>query len=147
MQETVPTKTLFDLRLLYVEDDEQVRTIMSRILKRRFTTIIDAKDGKEAFDIYQSENVDMMIVDMNLPLLNGLELCSYVREADEDIPIMMLTAFEQTDCLIKALEIGVDKFLFKPINIEIFDKQLKILARRALLFKHHLGVSYDSAFA
>ena len=85
-------------------------------------------------------NVDIAIVDMNIPLLNGLELCMRIRETNEDMPIMMITAFDQSDCLLKALEIGVDRFLFKPINMEILDRQLKILARRAILFKQALGV-------
>lgn len=131
---------LFDLRLLYVEDDEQAQLVMQRILKRRFSDIVSAKDGQEALDVFLNGNVDIAIVDMNIPLLNGLELCMRIREKNEDMPIMMITAFDQSDCLLKALEIGVDRFLFKPINMEILDKQLKILARRAILFKQSLGV-------
>ncbi|MBD5168189.1 MAG: response regulator [Helicobacter sp.] len=133
-------KNLFDLRLLYVEDDEQAQLVMQRILKRRFADIVSAKDGQEALDVFLKGNVDIAIVDMNIPLLNGLELCMRIRETNEDMPIMMITAFDQSDCLLKALEIGVDRFLFKPINMEILDRQLKILARRAILFKQALGV-------
>lgn len=140
MQKATQLKNLFDLRLLYVEDDEQAQLIMQRILKRRFSDIVSAKDGQEALDVFLEGNVDIAIVDMNIPLLNGLELCMRIREKNEDMPIMMITAFDQSDCLLKALEIGVDRFLFKPINMEILDRQLKILARRAILFKQYLGV-------
>lgn len=140
MQKATQLKNLFDLRLLYVEDDEQAQLVMQRILKRRFSDIVSAKDGQEALDVFLEGNVDIAIVDMNIPLLNGLELCMRIREKNEDMPIMMITAFDQSDCLLKALEIGVDRFLFKPINMEILDKQLKILARRAILFKQYLGV-------
>lgn len=131
-------KTHFDLRLLYVEDDEQVSAVMQRILKRRFSEVACAKDGQEALEIFTNGNVDMMIVDMNIPLLNGLELCTKVREINEDIPIIMLTAFDQSDCLSQAIEIGIDRFLSKPISTEALDKHLKILARRAILYKQHL---------
>ncbi len=140
MQKATQLKNLFDLRLLYVEDDEQAQLVMQRILKRRFADIVSAKDGQEALDVFLGGNVDIAIVDMNIPLLNGLELCMRIREKNEDMPIMMITAFDQSDCLLKALEIGVDRFLFKPINMEILDRQLKILARRAILFKQSLGV-------
>ncbi len=140
MQKATQLKNLFDLRLLYVEDDEQAQLVMQRILKRRFADIVSAKDGQEALDVFLKGNVDIAIVDMNIPLLNGLELCMRIRETNEDMPIMMITAFDQSDCLLKALEIGVDRFLFKPINMEILDRQLKILARRAILFKQALGV-------
>ncbi|MDE7318000.1 MAG: response regulator [Helicobacter sp.] len=140
MQKATQLKNLFDLRLLYVEDDEQAQLVMQRILKRRFSDIVSAKDGQEALDVFLEGNVDIAIVDMNIPLLNGLELCMRIREKNEDMPIMMITAFDQSDCLLKALEIGVDRFLFKPINMEILDRQLKILARRAILFKQYLGV-------
>lgn len=140
MQKATQLKNLFDLRLLYVEDDEQAQLVMQRILKRRFSDIVSAKDGQEALDVFLEGNVDIAIIDMNIPLLNGLELCMRIRERNEDIPIMMITAFDQSDCLLKALEIGVDRFLFKPINMEILDRQLKILARRAILFKQYLGV-------
>ncbi len=140
MQKATQLKNLFDLRLLYVEDDEQAQLVMQRILKRRFSDIVSAKDGQEALDVFLEGNVDIAIIDMNIPLLNGLELCMRIRERNEDMPIMMITAFDQSDCLLKALEIGVDRFLFKPINMEILDKQLKILARRAILFKQYLGV-------
>ena len=139
MQKATQLKNLFDLRLLYVEDDEQAQ-LVQRILKRRFADIVSAKDGQEALDVFLKGNVDIAIVDMNIPLLNGLELCMRIRETNEDMPIMMITAFDQSDCLLKALEIGVDRFLFKPINMEILDRQLKILARRAILFKQALGV-------
>ena len=138
MQKATQLKNLFDLRLLYVEDDEQAQLVMQRILKRRFADIVSAKDGQEALDVFLKGNVDIAIVDMNIPLLNGLELCMRIRETNEDMPIMMITAFDQSDCLLKALEIGVDRFLFKPINMEILDRQLKILARRAILFKQAL---------
>lgn len=140
MQKATQLKNLFDLRLLYVEDDEQAQLVMQRILKRRFSDIVSAKDGQEALNVFLEGNVDIAIVDMNIPLLNGLELCMRIREKNEDMPIMMITAFDQSDCLLKALEIGVDRFLFKPINMEILDRQLKILARRAILFKQYLGV-------
>ena len=140
MQKATQLKNLFDLRLLYVEDDEQAQLVMQRILKRRFADIVSAKDGQEALDVFLKGNVDIAIVDMNIPLLNGLELCMRIRETNEDMPLMMITAFDQSDCLLKALEIGVDRFLFKPINMEILDRQLKILARRAILFKQALGV-------
>lgn len=140
MQKATQLKNLFDLRLLYVEDDEQAQLVMQRILKRRFSDIVSAKDGQEALDVFLEGNVDIAIIDMNIPLLNGLELCMRIRERNEDMPIMMITAFDQSDCLLKALEIGVDRSLFKPINMEILDKQLKILARRAILFKQYLGV-------
>ena len=140
MQKATQLKNLFDLRLLYVEDDEQAQLVMQRILKRRFADIVSAKDGQEALDVFLKGNVDIAIVDMNIPLLNGLELCMRIRETNEDMPIMMITAFDQSDCLLKALEIGVDRFLFKPINMEVLDRQLKILARRAILFKQALGV-------
>lgn len=140
MQKPTQLKNLFDLRLLYVEDDEQAQSVMQRILKRRFSDIVSAKDGQEALDVFLEGNIDIAIVDMNIPLLNGLELCMRIREKNEDMPIMMITAFDQSDCLLKALEIGVDRFLFKPISMEILDRQLKILARRAILFKQSLGV-------
>ncbi len=129
-------QTLFELKLLYAEDDKSVQEIMKKILSNRFKDIICVCDGQEALEIYSQECIDLMIIDMDMPRLNGLDFCRIVRESNDDIPIMMLTAFNQTEYLIEALQIGIDRFLFKPIKTSTLDKQLKTLVKRAFLLKN-----------
>ncbi|RAX57797.1 hypothetical protein CCZ01_04945 [Helicobacter monodelphidis] len=143
MSVTSSDRSLFELTLLYAEDDKSIQEMMKKILQRRFCKVLCANDGEGGFDLFQKENIDIVITDMSMPKVSGLELCAKIREIDEEIPIMMITAFNESDYLIEALQLGVDRFLFKPINTTTLDKHLKILVKRAILSKKNLtqGVS------
>ena len=90
---------MMNLNLLYVEDDEEIIEDIDFFLKRHFNEIIIAQDGEEAFQYFKEKNPDIIILDINIPKLNGLKLASKIRETNKKIPIIFLTAFSDKENL------------------------------------------------
>jgi CheY-like chemotaxis protein len=105
-------------RVLLVEDNELNREMLSRRLTRAGLTIIPARDGQEALDLMRSEQPAVVLMDMNLPVLDGWTACRQAR-ADErisHIPIIALTAHAMESDRLQALEAGCDDYATKPVD-------------------------------
>ena len=100
--------------LLYVEDEELVRFMVKQYLSQYFQTIYEAVDGEEAFKIYKEKEPDILITDIELPKLNGLKLASKIRKKNQNIPIIITTAYTDTHYLLDAIELHLVKYLVKP---------------------------------
>ena len=111
-------KLLKDLRILYVEDEEDIRRNAVEYLKRIVKEVLEAKDGKEAIAIWRDKKPDIIITDINMPKLNGLDMARYIRSKDQDVQIIIATAYTDTDYLMKAVELNLVKYLVKPITKE-----------------------------
>jgi DNA-binding response OmpR family regulator len=109
---------LKDLRILYVEDEEDVRRNAVEYLKRIVKEVLEAKDGKEAIAVWRDKKPDIIITDINMPKLNGLDLARYIRAKDQDVQIIIATAYTDTDYLMNAVELNLVKYLVKPITKE-----------------------------
>lgn len=108
-------KQLKTLSILYVEDEQLIRKNAIEFLSRYCDNVFEAEDGVEGFQIYQEEKIDIIISDIKMPKLNGLELATKIRKEDKVTPIIMLTAHTQTDYLLKAVELQLIKYLVKPL--------------------------------
>ena len=104
--------------LLYVEDDLDTIENMVHFTKNKFNEVYIAKDGQEALDMIKNKNIDLLILDINIPLINGLELAKIIRKKNPIIPILFLTAYSDTSKLLKAIDLQVDGYLIKPLNID-----------------------------
>ena len=133
-------KMSLDLRknkytLLYVEDNETTRFFTSMFLKPYFKQIIEAENGKEALELYAKEKPDIIITDIEMPLLNGLDFCKEIRKADLETPIMITTAYTSVEYLLEAVEINLLKYLSKPLDEEKVLEGLKLCFERIELNK------------
>jgi len=117
-------KYLKSLTVLYVEDDESIRSELALFLKRRVGTLILANDGQEAWSKFSEKSVDIVITDIKMPRMDGVMLASKIKEQSPSTPILITTAFEQTDYLIDAIRIGVDKYIIKPIDTSLLMRDL-----------------------
>lgn len=102
--------------ILYVEDDEGVRTINSRFLSRMFKNLYEAKDGEEAYDLYLKHQPHIILTDINMPKLDGLSLAKKIRKNDKTIKIIITTAFSDKEYLLDAIELNLEKYIIKPIT-------------------------------
>ncbi|MFK2822171.1 response regulator [Arcobacter sp. YIC-80] len=105
-----------DYTILYIEDDEGVRTINSRFLNRMFYKLYEACDGKEGLELYEKHQPDIILTDINMPKLNGLELAKKIRQTDKDTKIIISTAFSDKDYLLEAIELNLEKYIIKPLT-------------------------------
>lgn len=118
-------------RILYVEDDETLKFITGENLEREGLTVIPASDGEEAWKLYQLQRPDICVLDVNLPRLDGFSLARRIRGADQDIPILFVTAKSLKEDKLEGLLLGGDDYLIKPFSIEELILKIRIFLRRS----------------
>jgi len=104
------------LTILYVEDDEIIRKQALMYLEKLCKKVWGAKDGLEALEYYEDYTPDIIISDIKMPRLSGLDMAKKIRQVDKKTPIILATAFTETDYLLKAVELQLIKYLVKPIT-------------------------------
>ena len=107
---------LSTLVVLYVEDDPDAREQFSEFLQRSVGTLITAANGAEGLDAFTKHLPDIVITDILMPVMDGLSMAVGIRRISSTVPIIVITAFEQSDYLMRAVNIGVDKYVTKPVN-------------------------------
>ena len=122
-----------NLKLLYVEDDEAAREAMLEILDLFFDDISVAIDGKDGLDKFTSSKIDIIITDISMPKMNGLDMISKIREINDDIPIIILSAHDESKFFIQSINLGISAFIFKPVELDNFINVLKKIIKKMLL--------------
>lgn len=117
-------------RVLVVDDEEQIRRAVRRALSTRGYEVLEASDGEEALAIAASSQPDLVILDLNLPALDGLAVCERLRRTTA-IPILVLSVREEETDKVAALDLGADDYLTKPFGIEELLARVRALLRRA----------------
>jgi two-component system, OmpR family, response regulator VanR len=102
--------------ILYIEDDEGVRTINSRFLNRMFNELYEAKDGQEGYELYKKYHPDIILTDIKMPKLDGISLSKKIREKDKTTKIIISTAFSEKSYLLDAIELNLEKYIIKPLT-------------------------------
>ncbi len=115
--------------VLIADDEPQIREILSIYLKKEGFKVIEAADGAEALVQVQAGKPDIILLDIMMPVLDGLEVCKQVRKIS-DVPIIMLTAKDSDDDRILGLEIGADDYISKPFNTREVVARVKAVLRR-----------------
>ncbi|MFF2907909.1 response regulator transcription factor [Paenibacillus sp. NPDC057934] len=116
-------------KILVTDDDMNIRTLLKHVLTREGYQVLEAKDGREGITVLKEYTVDMAIVDVMMPHVDGLELCQYIRET-YDIPIILLTARQQLSDKEQGYLRGTDDYLTKPFEPEELLFRMKALFRR-----------------
>src|SRR3989475_6056671 len=115
--------------ILLVDDEESVQKLLTYPLEREGFRVVQARDGEEALDRFSAEHVDLVVLDVMLPKLDGLEVCRRLR-ARSMVPIIMLTARDDEVDKILGLELGADDYITKPFSIREFRSRVRALLRR-----------------
>lgn len=118
------------MNLLLVEDDPGIAGMISKGLGEEGYTVSVAPDGNIGLEMALDNDYDLLILDIMLPGINGLELCKTVRKARIDVPVIMLTALGTTDNVIKGLDTGADDYVIKPFKFAELLARVKALIRR-----------------
>ena len=115
-----------NLSILYVEDEEKVRIQTAKTLSIFFDKITLAANGKEALEKLNCEKIDIIFTDINMPIMDGLVMIETIRKTDINIPIVVFSAYDNTEYLLKTIEYGIDGYILKPFK---FDKIQKVIEK------------------
>lgn len=138
-------EVLKDLRILYVEDDNDIRSTMSIILKKYCQNVIEASNGKDALIAYKNHKPHILITDLNMPTVSGIDLIKTIRQSIEDeiLCILVTTAHTDEHYLLDATELHLEKYLVKPVSIEKLLEALEICVKKCM--KYHV-ISVDLGY-
>ena len=109
-------KALKSITLLYIEDEPLIRKNALEYLSRYCAIVYEAEDGKKGYEVYKREQPNLIITDIQMPKLSGLELAEKIRQEDKNTPIIITTAHTDTEYLLKAVELQLVKYVVKPIT-------------------------------
>lgn len=120
------------LKLLYVEDNDSAREATLIIFTEFFNEITIAQNGQEAIEMLD-ESIDIIITDINMPCINGLDMTKKIRETNKDIPILILSAYNESGYFMESIKLGVDGYLLKPLDLEQFLYELEKIIKKVRL--------------
>ncbi|EPA5161747.1 butyrate response regulator transcription factor BumR [Campylobacter jejuni] len=116
-----------ELIILVVEDKVKARESMINILSERFSKVIGAQNGDEGLKKFKKFKPDLVITDIAMPIMDGLDMAREIKEISDDVPIVVLSAYSEKERLLRSIDIGIDKYLIKPVDIEELFKVLDYL--------------------
>jgi len=128
------------LNLLFVDDDENIRVFGERLFERLFKNVKTAGNGKEAVELLKKHHFDIVLTDLSMPEMDGFELIRYIKEHDYDVYTVVLSAHFETDTLLKAINVGVDGFMIKPFDLEMFLKIMEKILYHKLKVEEELNI-------
>lgn len=112
-------------KILFVEDNLIIRKEIKRFIESRVDTFYIAENGAIGLEMYNKYKPDIVISDIEMPLKDGLQLAKEIKETNANAPVILMTAFDDKEYLLKALVIGVDDYILKPVNYEILERSIK----------------------
>jgi DNA-binding response OmpR family regulator len=113
-----------EISLLYIEDDKDIQEIYLDAINEYVDKVHLAHDGEEGYEVYVATKPDIILLDINMPKLDGLSLAKKIREIDTDVKIIITTAYAEQDKLLKAIELYLIKYILKPIDPFILKEAL-----------------------
>ncbi|MBF0559618.1 MAG: response regulator [Nitrospirae bacterium] len=130
-----------EVSVLYVEDDPSARRSVSEILGRVVQTVYVAENGSEGLEVFRKYNPDIIVTDIRMPVMNGLDMAAKIRAESSDKQIIVTTAYSDTDYFLAAIEVAVDQYVLKPIGhdrlIAAVQKCADVVLRERELQKYH----------
>ena len=127
-------------RILLVDDEQAVQTLLTYPLRKEGYEVVGAMDGQEALDRFTGERFDLVVLDIMLPKLDGIEVCRRLRTRSQ-VPIIMLTAKGDEIDKVAGLEMGADDYITKPFSVREFRSRVKAALRRGNLAGQALAAS------
>ncbi|MEA1956647.1 MAG: response regulator transcription factor [Campylobacterota bacterium] len=109
-------KTLKNLRVLFVEDEKNIAKLLKEAIGDSFYSFTLAKDGNDGLEKFKQISPDIVITDINMPFMNGLDMAKELKNINQNIPIIILSAFSEKEKLFNAIDIGVVKYFLKPYD-------------------------------
>jgi DNA-binding response OmpR family regulator len=113
-----------EISLLYIEDDKEIQEIYLDVINKEVEVVHLAHDGEEGYEVYLEKKPDIILLDINMPKLDGLSLAKKIREVDSEVKIIITTAYAEQDKLLQAIELYLIKYILKPIDPKVLKEAL-----------------------
>lgn len=123
------------IKILVIEDEKRVADLLKIGLEENGYQVLVAYDGEMGWRLFLSNDFQLIISDIILPKLNGFELCQKIRKADEEIPILMLTALGTADDKLEGFDVGADDYMVKPFDFRELLARVRVLLKRRAVAK------------
>lgn len=108
------------LNILYIEDDKLITSKIKYVLEKYFNFVFIATNGEEALEILKYNSINLIISDINMPIMDGLEFLKRLREINSDLAFIFVTARNEADVMLKAIQLEISNYILKPINLHNF---------------------------
>ena len=119
------------VNILVIEDDESLSKLYEIVLHKEGYGVYNAKNGKEAFDIIENKHIDLVMTDIMMPVMDGYEFISMLREQDSRIPVLIVTAKDDYMSKNTGFTLGTDDYMVKPVDLDEMVLRIRALLRRA----------------
>ena len=120
----IDLKLLKNFTLLYVEDDKSTRVAIGKILSVIVKKVYITKNGKEGLEVFKQYKPDIVITDILMPQLDGISMSKEIREINQFVPIIFTTSFNESNFLLEAINMNIDRYLIKPIDVKKLNETL-----------------------
>ena len=137
-------------QILVVDDDKNTRRLLKAVLETEHYSVVTAANGEEALEVLDKEYIDLVILDIMMPKMDGYEFTKILRESENNLPILMISAKQLSEDKRKGFSLGIDDYMTKPIDEEEMLWRIKALLRRAQIASEHkmtignVVLDYDS---
>ena len=118
-------------KILVVEDEYDIREFLQNYLENESYQVVTAFDGEQAIEVFRNSTVDLILLDILLPRLNGYEVCKAIRK-ESDIPIIMLTALDSEEDQLKGFDLQIDDYIPKPFSMPVLLRKIDAVLRRTM---------------
>lgn len=108
-----------NISVLYVEDDADIRRHLAEFLRRRVGKLYIASNGQEGLELWRQHRPEVVVTDIMMPVMGGLKMAELIQRENPSVPIIVTTALNETESFLKAIDLGIDKYVIKPINTEL----------------------------
>jgi len=126
------SEILKKLSILIVEDEEQIRNLLTEVMKEEFFDVYAAQNGDEGLKKFKKYTPSIVVSDISMPIVNGLDMALAIKELSPKTPIIALSAFSDREKLLKAIDVGIDKYLLKPIDMDELLSAIETLVKAKL---------------
>ena len=140
------SKILNNLTVLIVENEGDGKKIVQEVMRDKFEKVITAQNGDEGLKKFKKYNTNMVITDVFMPIMNGLDMAKSIKEISKDTPIIVFSTNSEKETLLKAIDVGIDKYVLKPIDLDDFLVTLENVAKNKIETANIIQVTNGYSF-
>lgn len=137
---------LSKLVILFVEDEDDLREALESAIGDEFAKFITARDGDDGLKKFKKYKPDIVITDIMMPVMDGLGMAKEIKKLSKQTPVVILSAFSEKERLLGAIDVGIDKYLIKPIDPDALLRALSVLAKELLAHNDSVELGFGYQF-